>query len=123
MGPYGHARQKSPLQAGAHIAQRETSGFSDRKGYEASESRRMGRHTGPAPKYDQRRSQGAEGNGKGSPPPGLGRGKGIQGSPNSHLGTAGRGAPGKFGKGDGYKGRASYPEDISHSQFESLGAK
>jgi hypothetical protein len=120
-GLLGKPRQKAPLDAGAHMPPRETSGFDDRKGYQAGDTRRMGKHTGPAPKEDQRRREGAEGNSKGSAPPG--RGKGVNGSPDSYLGTAGRGAPGKFGKADGFKGKHAYAEEISHNEFERLGAK
>lgn len=122
MGPYGKAHEKAPLKANTHMPQRESSGYSDRSGYEASESRRMGRNTGPAPKFDQNLRTGAEGNGKGSAPPGIGRGKGVEGSPATHAAKAGRGGKGKFGKGDGFKGKQSYPEEISHNEFEKLGA-
>lgn len=121
-GLLGRPKYPAPLDAGEHMPHRVNSGFDDRKGYQAGETRRMGKHTGPGPKEDQRRREGAEGNGKGSAPPGESRsGKGVRGNPESHM--EGRGGPGKFGKADAFKGKHSYPEDISHSDFERLGAK
>jgi hypothetical protein len=89
----------------------------------SAQERRNGKNTFPAAKGDSRRREGMEGNGKGSPPPGIGQGMGVRGSPNTHLGTAGRGAPGRIGKSDSYKGKPTpYPEDITHDAFEKLGA-
>jgi hypothetical protein len=84
----------------------------------------MGRHTGAAPKFEQGiLPAAARGNSRGTAPPGIGSGKGVRGSLDSHLGDAGRGAPGKFGRGDAWKGKPkAMSEDISHSAFEKLGA-
>lgn len=61
---------------------------------------------------------------------GKGNGEGLSasrkagsGTPDSHLGTAGRGGTGRHGKGDSYKGRATdMSESPTHSWFERLGA-
>lgn len=109
--------------AGAHVPQRITSGHEDRRGYQDSKERRNGEHSGKAAKGDSRKRSGAEGNAKGSPPPGIGKGMGVRGSPDTHFGDAGRGGKGRVGKADNYKGRpTSYPEDITHQSFERLGA-
>lgn len=108
---------------GEHMPQRITSGHEDRAGYQDSGSRRNGEHTGKAAKGDSRRKQGPEGNSKGSPPPGIGKGMGVRGSPDTHYGDAGRGGTGRIGKSDAYKGAPTkYPEDISHESFEKLGS-
>jgi len=120
-GPKGKPKRMGGLMGvGAHMPQRVNKGESDRHGYEGSEGRKNGRHTGKPAKPDSRRRYGPEGNGKGSPPTKMGsRGAG---SPSGHMGTSGRGGPGKVGKGDSYKGKpTAYSEDISHSQFEKLG--
>jgi hypothetical protein len=180
LGEHGRGREKAPLKAGTHVAQRTESGFHDAKGYQGSakvglgqrqsgkvpklprdaghfhpldtrierssrglmgdisDTRKMGRettsrsasarrdgfHTGKSSKGDTSiLAESAAGNSKGSAPPGVGRGKGVQGSPDTHLGTAGRGGTGRIGKGDNYKGAPTkYSEDISHSAFEKLGA-
>lgn len=123
MGEHGHASQKAPLKANAHTPQRVSTGNSDHKGYQGSADRRNGAHTGKLAKLDQNIRTGSQGNSKGSAPPGVGHGKGVMGSPATHSAHAGRGASGKFGKADKFTGQHSYPEDISHAQFESLGAK
>lgn len=121
LGPHGKATQKAPLNASAHLPQRTTSGNSDHKGYQGSNTRRMGRHTGTVAPLDQRIGSGG-GNSKGSAPPGVGHGKGVMGSPATHSAKAGRGAPGKLGKADNFTGKHSYSESITHEQFEKLGA-
>ena len=121
LGPHGKPKRMGGLMAGAHMPQKVTSGYSDRHGYQGSDTRRLGKHTGAAPKGDSRRRHGAEGNGKGSPPTKMGA-RGV-GSLASHKGTAGRGGPGRLGKGDHHQGKPrAYSEDISHSAFEKLGA-
>ena len=120
LGPHGKPKRMGGLMAGAHMPQRVNTGESDRKGYDGSEGRKNGRHTGAPAKGDSRRRHGAEGNGKGSPPTKMGsRGAG---STSGHMGTSGRGGAGRVGKGDSYKGKpTAYPDEISHSQFEKLG--
>lgn len=79
----------------------------------------LGRHSGPAARFDQNARKSAAGNGLGSTLHNGGR----RGTPDSHLGTAGRGGAGRLGKHDAYKGRATpLSESISHEQFEKLGA-
>lgn len=86
--------------------------------------RRNGKQTGVPSSGDSSIDKGAVGNSKGSAPPGLGHGTGVMGSPATHKGTSGRGAPGRFGKADKYTGKPkAYSESISHSDFEALGAK
>lgn len=121
-GLMGRPSRMKPLKAGAHMPQRVSKGESDRHGYDGSEGRKNGRHTGKPAKEDQRRRYGPEGNGKGSPPTRMGaRGAGRL---ENHKGTSGRGGSGRVGKGDGYKGKpTAYSEDISHSAFEKLGAE
>lgn len=103
--------------------QRVNSGYDDHRGYTDERYRRDGRHSGKQQPLDTRRRSGPEGDGKGSPPPGLGRGKGVRGSPATHAGDAGRGAAGRTGKGDAYKGKPTKrPEELSHEWFERLGA-
>jgi hypothetical protein len=90
----------------------------------AASVRRNGFHTGKPSQGDTSLlKESAAGNAKGSAPPGTGKGFGVRGSPDSHLGTAGRGGTGRIGKHDAYKGAPTkYTEDISHSSFEKLGA-
>ena len=89
----------------------------------AASARRDGFHTGKASRGDSNIRKGAEGNGQGSAPPGVGKGQGRRGTPDSHLGTAGRGGTGKFGKGDSYKGKpTNYSEEPGHNWFEKLGS-
>jgi hypothetical protein len=179
-GPRGRAVERAPLSAGAHLTQRDHSGFSDAKGYQSrpavslgqrqagraptvpreaghyhpidtrvsqggtrglmgdvSDTRAMnapmsataflrqnGRHSGKGAQGDTGKVRGpAVGNTHGTPAPGIGKGPGVRGSMDSHLGDAGRGAPGKLGRGDAWKGKAkSMSEDISHDAFERLGA-
>lgn len=127
LGPHGklpkglmHAEGGS---AGAHMPQRITSGHEDRNGYQDGAERRNGEHTGKAAKGDSRHRSGPEGNSKGSPPPGIGKGMGVRGSPDSHLGDAGRGGSGRHGKGDSFKGKStSMTEEPNHNWFEKLGS-
>jgi hypothetical protein len=123
-GLMGSPREKAPLKAGAHMPMRLTSGFNDSKGYQGSPTRRNGAHTGRAPKFEQGiLPNAAKPNAKGTAPPPLGSKPGVRGTPDSHLGAAGRGGTGRIGKGDSYKGQPTkYSEDISHSSFEKLGA-
>lgn len=84
--------------------------------------RRDGYHTGKPSKGDTNVRKGAEGNAKGSTPPGTGKGIGVRGTPESHR--VGQGGPGKIGQSDGHKGPPrKLPEDLSSDWFESLGAK
>jgi hypothetical protein len=87
-------------------------------------ARRDGYHSGKASKGDTSLLKGAnKGNSHGTPPTALSARPGVRGSPDSHLGTAGRGGTGRIGKHDAYKGAPTkYTEDISHSSFEKLGA-
>jgi hypothetical protein len=79
----------------------------------------LGRHSGHPARFDQNARKSAAGNGLGSKLENGGR----RGTPDSHLGTAGRGGPGRLGKHDAYKGKATpLSESISHAQFEKLGA-
>lgn len=154
LGEFGKARRKPGIKAGAHLAQRDHSGYDDRHGYregarisprdeahrtaghpgigqerrlnaevrgKAASERRDGYHTGKPSKGDTNVRRGAEGNGKGSPPPGVGKGSGVRGTPESHR--VGQGGTGRIGKHDGYKGKpTSLPEDLGHGWFEKLGA-
>jgi len=91
----------------------------------AAFTRRDGRHTGKGAQGDQGLIKGGKekGNSFGTAPTARSSKPGVRGSPDSHLGTAGRGAPGKHGRGDAWKGAPKrLSEDISHSDFESLGA-
>lgn len=110
--------------AGAHLPMRTNSGFDDARGYEGSPKRRNGAHTGKAARGDTGLlGAAAKGNSKGTAPPPLGSKPGVRGTPDSHLGTAGRGGTGRIGKADNFKGNPTeYPENISHSSFEKLGA-
>src|SRR5277367_5966431 len=122
VGPHAKPREMKGLMAGAHVPQRIISGNSDARGYQDSPSRRNGRHTGRPARGDTGLVK--SGNSEGTAAPGIGKGKGVQGSPDSHLGNAGRGGTGRIGKGDSYKGAPTkYPEDISHSAFERLGSE
>jgi hypothetical protein len=86
-------------------------------------ARRDGYHTGKPSKGDTSLLKGNVGNSHGTAPPGVGTGKGVRGTPDTHLGTAGRGGTGRIGKHDAYKGAPTkYPEEISHASFEKLGA-
>jgi len=90
-------------------------------GREASE-RRDGRHSGKPSRGDTSARKGAVGNGKGSAPPGVGKGIGVRGTPESHR--VGQGGPGKIGKSDGWKGHsATMSEDLGSEWFEKLGAE
>lgn len=54
------------------------------------------------------------------PTPYTGSSKGA--SMGAHAASAGRGGPGKFGKGDGFKTRSGdLQEPQSHAAFEKLG--
>jgi hypothetical protein len=81
--------------------------------------RAIGKHSGPSPKMDQSKRSGAVGNSKGSAPPGVGSGGGRRGSPETHLGKAGRGGTGRITKLDSSR----LSESPSHGWFENLGAK
>lgn len=123
LGEYGKQRQRAPLNAGEHMPQRIETGYDDRKGYGDSPERRNGEHKGKLPGGDTRRREGAEGNSKGSPPPGVKNQKAVRGNPDSHMGDAGRGGSGRHGKGDNFKGKATpMTEEPSHSWFERLGS-
>jgi hypothetical protein len=113
-----------PLVSAVKLPQRVRGGVSDRRGYTGGDSRRMGRHTGATAKFEQGLLPGsARGNSMGTAAPGLGRGKGVRGTLESHAGDAGRGAPGKLGRGDDWKGKPkAMSEEITHSAFEKLGA-
>lgn len=121
LGEHGHPKRMGGLMAGEHMPQRHASGNSDARGYQQSSARQMGAHTGSLKQGDTRRRKGAEGNSKGSPPPGVSKGKPA--SLEAHKGTSGRGGSGRIGKPDNWKGSApKMSEDISHSAFEKLGA-
>lgn len=124
LGLMSRPRDRAPLNAGEHVPQKIESGYQDAKGYEDSHARRNGKQTGSIPPSDSRRRSGAEGNSKGSPPPGdNNRGKGVRGTPDTHLGTAGRGGSGRHGKGDSYKGKPTgMNEAPTHEWFERLGS-
>jgi hypothetical protein len=124
-GPYGRPRTRGLMggSAGAHVPQKIESGYRDSSGYQGSPERRNGRHTGKLRDGDTRPRSGSEGNSRGSPPPGVGKGKGQRGTPDTHLGTSGRGGSGRRGKGDNYKGKATdLSESPSHEWFEKLGS-
>jgi hypothetical protein len=123
-GLMGIPKERSALNAGAHVPQKIESGYKDSNGYEDSHARRNGKQTGSIPPGDSRKRVGAEGNSKGSPPPGVGKGgKGVRGTPQTHLGTAGRGGSGRHGKGDSYKGKPTgMTESPSSEWFERLGS-
>ena len=88
----------------------------------SASARRDGFHTGKPSRADTNVRKGADGNAKGSAPPGVGSGKGVRGTPESHR--VGQGGPGKLGKGDTFTGQHKpMSEDLSHGWFESLGAK
>jgi hypothetical protein len=127
LGPHGSPKRLRGLMAGDHLKQRDTSGDDDHRGYKGSSVRRNGALAGGKlnanATSDTRRRSGAEGNGRGSPAPGVGKGRDVRGTPDSHLGTAGRGGAGRHGKADNFKGRATdMSESPSHSWFEKLGA-
>lgn len=176
LGEFGRVKRKAGTKDGAHVRQRDHSGYDDRKGYRnsaqadfgskhsgrapaipreagnyhpighgssrqfsedaretlrmnrevlshAATERREGKHTGEPSRGDTNVRKGPQGNGEGSAAPGVGKGAGVRGTPDSHLGTAGRGAPGRVGKADHYHGKPkSLPEHITHDQFEKLGA-
>jgi len=93
------------------------------RSHSASE-RRDGYHTGKPSRGDTNVRRGEVGNGKGSAAPGVSKGRGVRGSPDTHLGSAGRGGSGRLGMHDGHKGPQpkNLSEDISHESFEKLGA-
>lgn len=120
LGMNGKAAQKAPLKASAHVPLRTNSGYDDGSGYQGSPARRNGKQTGglmASGTSDTNVRKGAVGNAKGSAPPALGKtGKSVKSQ-------EGRGAPGKLGKADAFKGMGKkLPESISHSAFEKLGA-
>ena len=127
-GEHGRVRTHHGLMggpSGAHMPQRKNSGFDDRKGYsDNTAERRNGALAGGKLKSesDTRRRSGSDGNGKGSPPPGVGKRKPA--SLAAHAGDSGRGGAGRLGMHDGHKGPQpkKLSEDISHSAFERLGA-
>jgi hypothetical protein len=81
--------------------------------------RQNGRHSGRGAQGDTSLLKGAVGNSHGTPAPGVTKAP----STARHMGDAGRGAPGKLGRGDDWKGKAkTLTEDISHAAFEKLGA-
>lgn len=124
LGEFGHAKRMGGLMAGTHLPQRTNSGYDDCKGYsDNGQERRNGKQTGKLKaEGDTRRRKGAEGNAKGSAPPGISHTKSA--SLADHKGTSGRGGPGRIGKPDNWKGSAQkLTEDISHSAFERLGAE
>lgn len=124
MGEHGSPKRIGGLIAGAHMPQKVTTGHDDRKGYQGSNERRNGDIAGGklGETSDTRRRRGKDGNGMGSPAPGVSSGRPA--SLARHEGTAGRGDKGRVGKGDGYKGKpTSLSEDISHSAFEKLGSE
>jgi hypothetical protein len=123
LGEHGKAHRMGGLMAGAHVPQRTNSGYDDRKGYSGNgQERRNGKQSGKLKvEGDTRVRKGPEGNSKGSPPPGVSKGKPA--SLDAHKGTSGRGGPGRIGKPDNWKGGApKMSEEISHSAFEKLGA-
>lgn len=127
MGQFGRgSRQGGLMGTGTHLPQRTTTGVSDRHGYDGStgnDQRATGKQSGKA-RGDQRKRNGAEGLGKGSPPPGTKSQMGVRGTPDTHLGTAGRGGTGKLGGADSFKGRNKpLSENPTSAWFESLGAK
>lgn len=118
LGLLGHAVDKKPLKANAHVPQRTNSGNSDRHGYQGSASRRNGAHTGSIPPGNTGKPKGAVGNGHGSAPGGR-RGETL--TPAS-VSDHGRGGPGKIGGHDGWKGKPKTITDtMTAKQFEALG--
>lgn len=109
------------LMAGAHLPQKvSTSGISSGK------ERRNGKQTGHLKAdgtSDTRVRKGTDGNSKGSPPPGVGKGTGVRGTLASHGGDSGRGGAGRMGKSDAHKGRATpLSESPNSAWFEKLGS-
>src|SRR5580698_6062992 len=121
-GEHGKQSRKAGIKANAHMPMRHDDGLHDRSGYKDSPTRRNGAHTGKQAKYEQGLlGESAKGNGKGTAPPALSSKPGVRGTPESHMGDAGRGGTGRIGKHDAYKGAPTkYSEDISHSSFEKL---
>lgn len=121
LGMYAQAKQKAPLKAGAHVPLRTNSGYDDGSGYQGSPARRNGKQTGglmASGTSDTNVRKGAVGNSKGSAPPAL-----SKVAKSTMKAQVGRGAPGKMGKADQFKGTAKkLSESISHQQFERLGA-
>lgn len=112
MGPHGKPSRMGGLMAGEHMPQKITS-----SGISSGNERRNGKHTGSL-KVTER----AGANGSGSPPPGVNRS--LPASLAAHKGDAGRGGPGRHGKADCFKGKATaMSESPSSSWFEKLGAK
>ena len=91
----------------------------------AASARRNGFHTGKPSKGDTSLIKGEnKGNSFGTAPTALSSKPGVRGSPDTHMGNAGRGGTGRIGKHDAYKGAPTkYSEDISHASFEKLGAQ
>ncbi len=85
---------------------------------------KLGEGRATAPQGDSSKRRGPVGNSQGSSPPGVGKGTGVRGSTDSHLGTTGRGDKGRLGMHDGHKGKQpkALSENLSHAWFESLGA-
>jgi hypothetical protein len=118
-GEHGRQSRKGNPGGGTHLPQRVNTGGL------MGPDRDIGKHSGRAAKGNSSiLPKGAQGNAKGLAPTALSTKPGVRGSPDSHLGTAGRGGTGRIGKHDAYKGKPTkYSEDISHSAFERLGAE
>lgn len=81
--------------------------------------RELGRHTGKSPRGDTNLRRGAQGNSKGSAPPGTNKSRSRNGTPDNHLGTAGRGGRGSLTQ----MHSNALSESPGHEWFESLGSK
>ena len=124
-GPKGAVHRKPGLLGvGAHLPQRHNSGYDDAGGYEGSHARRNGKQTGRLRDGNTSLRRGPEGNSKGSAPPEHSK-NGVRGTPDSHLGDAGRGGAGSLGGHDSHTDRSKQPigESPSHAWFERLGSK
>lgn len=102
IGPKGSPKRMRGLMAGAHVPARDHSGYDDAGGYQGSNARRNGKHTGSIPSSENRSANRA-----------------ARGSPDSHLGTAGRGGRGATTRVH----TNALPESPGHAWFEKLGAK
>jgi hypothetical protein len=106
LGLHGRAREKRPVKAGAHLPQRNHSGYDDSRGYEGSDHRRMGKISTPLPKAPVAKGRNAHGTG-----PDRAGGETL----SAKKARKGRGGTATVqGKG--------LNASISHAAFEKLGA-
>ena len=106
VGLQARPREKKPLKAGAHVPQRNHSGYDDSRGYQGSAHRRMGQILTPLPPAPVAKGRNAHGTG-------ADRAGGETLTPKKAR--KGRGGPATVqGKG--------LAASVSHRAFERLGA-